>query len=330
VLALLIALGPAVFAWGIVTIIDRFAPKAATFIHAALVATFTAIIAVQAMKHGFSWHLRLALPVAFAVAVLAVVVTLRHKIVRQWLRWLAIAPLFSTLMFLVSSPASSIAYGENHGGKPMKGTKPTRVVMIVFDEFPVSSLIDPASPGRIDAARFPNFAALAAGSTWYRNATTVAPFTDAAVPAILTGTYPKSENTPARVANHPNNLFTALGPEFKMHVHESVTDLCPLRLCTTAGAGGSSATSRVQKITQDTWTLWKQFTNPRFHWRACNRQRSAHYGPTIHSPNTTVTRTPPRFPSCLPSPPSMALSPFRPASARHRHSPWTCRKSLGR
>ena len=45
------------------------------------------------------------------------------------------------------------------------------VVLVVFDEFPVSSLMD--STGRLDRARFPNFARLSDESTWYTGASTI-------------------------------------------------------------------------------------------------------------------------------------------------------------
>jgi hypothetical protein len=59
------------------------------------------------------------------------------------------------------------------------------VVMIVFDEFPVASLMD--VDGNIDGALFPNFRRLQQDSIWFRNATAVATFTEYAVPALLTG-----------------------------------------------------------------------------------------------------------------------------------------------
>ena len=43
-------------------------------------------------------------------------------------------------------------------------------MIVVFDEFPADTLIGP--DGRIDAARYPNFAALARTSTWFRNGQT--------------------------------------------------------------------------------------------------------------------------------------------------------------
>ena len=63
----------------------------------------------------------------------------------------------------------------------------TPVVLIVLDELPTSSLLN--EEGKIDAEMFPNFAELAEGSVWFRNATTVVTVTELAIPAILTGRY---------------------------------------------------------------------------------------------------------------------------------------------
>ena len=76
----------------------------------------------------------------------------------------------------------------------MPGNAP--VVMIVFDELSGLALMGP--DGGIDAARFPNFARLAGDSTWYRNATTVADFTDHALPALLTGERPRPRRSADR------------------------------------------------------------------------------------------------------------------------------------
>ncbi len=63
--------------------------------------------------------------------------------------------------------------------------EPAPVVMIVFDEFPVASLLD--GEGNIQAEHFPNFARLAADGTWFRNAVGVHQQTEKAIPTILTG-----------------------------------------------------------------------------------------------------------------------------------------------
>ena len=67
-------------------------------------------------------------------------------------------------------------------------------MLLIFDEFPVDDLVGP--DGRIDAARFPNFAKLAATSTWFRSGTTVYDSTTKAVPAILDAKLPRQGTIP--------------------------------------------------------------------------------------------------------------------------------------
>ena len=85
--------------------------------------------------------------------------------------------------------------------------RPQTIVMVVFDELPLASLMGPG--GRFDAERYPAFARLARGATWYRGATAVHDSTALAVPAMLDGRYPRP-GTRSDVYSHPANLFTLL------------------------------------------------------------------------------------------------------------------------
>jgi hypothetical protein len=112
---------------------------------------------------------------------------------RLWLRFLTPAPVIFALLFLVVSPTSALVLPAR---APAAEAPPVAaatkdlppVVMVLFDEFPLRSLLD--SKGQIDRRVYPNFARLADQSTWYRNATGVAGFTSWAMPAMLTGNYP--------------------------------------------------------------------------------------------------------------------------------------------
>jgi hypothetical protein len=103
------------------------------------------------------------------------------------------------------------------------------VVMLVLDEFPVDDIIAPG--GRIDAARFPNFAALARTSTWFPNATSVYDSTFKAVPAILDAKLPVPGSAP-ELRSHKHNLYT-LFHRLRWGVvdAESATSICPPRVC---------------------------------------------------------------------------------------------------
>jgi hypothetical protein len=105
-------------------------------------------------------------------------------------------------------------------------TNPVPVVFVVFDEFNGTTLVDEQM--QIDELRFPQFARLAKLSTWYRNATTVSPRTDIAVPAILSGRYPVTPLSP--LANeYPGNLLELIQATktFDLKAFEPVTRLCP-------------------------------------------------------------------------------------------------------
>jgi hypothetical protein len=88
--------------------------------------------------------------------------------------------------------------------------------------------------GLINEQAFPAFAALAAGSKWYRNATTISDWTSLAVPAILTGRYP-SEYVPPSSSAHPESIFSLLGPHYPVYAYESAVRLCPADLCKPLG-----------------------------------------------------------------------------------------------
>lgn len=108
--------------------------------------------------------------------------------------------------------------------QPVVATHPTHVVMVVFDEFSGTTLLNDRMG--IDAGHFPQFARLAKTSTFYRNATTVHPRTIVAVPAILSGRYPEKDMAPL-ASNYPGNLLQTIQATraFDMAVFEPVTRL---------------------------------------------------------------------------------------------------------
>lgn len=123
---------------------------------------------------------------------------------------------------------------------PAHAARDTPVVLVVFDAMRVTLLED--AGGNIDATRFPNIAALASESTWYRNATTAHENTAFSVPAILDGVAPRKGTRPT-LQWHPQNLFTLLASDHRMNVFEEVTQLCPERLC-----GPHGSTNVLQRL----------------------------------------------------------------------------------
>ncbi len=191
----------------------------------------------------------------------------RFRPVQLFLTVLSPSALLFPVLFLADSDASRLVWPEkvatdagvgNHAAIP--------VVLVVFDEFPLVSLLD--GQRLIDAERYPNFARLAGRATWFRNATSVHYKTTAAVPAILTGCYPanaRADNTLPTWADHPRNLFTLLQESHEFHVFESVTRLCPDRLAALS-AESEGLGKRLGSLLTDTALVEMHLLAPR-NWR---------------------------------------------------------------
>jgi hypothetical protein len=134
------------------------------------------------------------------------------------------------LAVLEPAPSRTVEQrADRHGGHAPPGpVRPRTIVMVVFDELPLTSLVGPGA--RIDASRYPAFARLARDSTWYRRATAVHDSTALAVPSILDGRYPRP-GLRSDVYSHRTNLFTLLERRYEVHAFEEATGLCPTSLC---------------------------------------------------------------------------------------------------
>ena len=167
--------------------------------------------------------------VAGLCAIAGAVSYVRYAPVRLFVTLLGPAIILVPAAFLLQPPVSRLLDTGSREPVPTVDLATTPpIVMVVFDELPLASLLD--SEGQIDAERFPNFDALRQDATWFRNASAVAELTIAALPPILTGTRPVNGRLP--VANeYPDNLFTLLVPHYRMHVVEPLTQLCPDDLC---------------------------------------------------------------------------------------------------
>ncbi|MGH8957984.1 MAG: sulfatase-like hydrolase/transferase [Acidimicrobiia bacterium] len=178
-------------------------------------------------------RLPLAVGVAESLAVLlgaGFALALNRSAAAQSLaRLLAFSPLIVVPYFLLATPSGGIV--TDQGVSIASAVEPARqppIVMLIFDEFPLASLIDP--DGNLRRDRYPNFAALADDGTWFRNAMTVQQQTEHSVPAILTGIDPDTALNPY-AGQYPGSLFTALSSAYEMEVQETMTRLCPVTVC---------------------------------------------------------------------------------------------------
>ena len=215
--------------WGAVRGLSRLAPAAGLFSMAVSCGGLLLLVVLYAVKQSGGAGPAIAFMVAGLCAVAGAVSYVRYAPVRLFVTLLGTAIILVPAAFLLQPPVSRLLDTGSREPVPTVDLATTPpIVMVVFDELPLASLLD--SEGQIDAERFQNFDALRQDATWFRNASSVAELTIAALPPLLTGTRPVNGRLPV-ADEYPRNLFTLLAPHYRMHVVEPLTQLCPDDLC---------------------------------------------------------------------------------------------------
>ena len=243
--ALLLVAPPAAIA-ALAALVSLAGRRAGEGVEALAIALLFSVVAVQlGYRAGITgWTGTLVL--AGIATVVAGTAWLRIKSFRTFVGVLSLATLVVPLAFLAGTGIRPLLWrtGTQVMGPLTRASAP--VVVLVFDEFPLVSLLD--ENGMIDAARYPNIARLAAEGIWFRNATTVNDFTRWALPALLSGRYPTPGSTPI-FDHHPRTLFTLLGRSYRVEAFEPITAICPDQLCAQAtGDGGARLAGMVRDV----------------------------------------------------------------------------------
>jgi len=221
--ALILTFVPPLIAFAVEWLVSRVSRSAADALHLLFLGVFLVPLLMLILKKlggDSAWIVFVASMVAVAV----VVAYVRWRPVRLLFTMSVSLAAIGLVLFVARVPLVT----EDVAGAPVDVPRKVPVVLVVLDEFPISSLTTPA--GEIDGRLYPNFARLARDATWYSRATTVHESTTGAVPAILTGKLPREGGLPT-LAHHPANLFTLLGESYRLRVTESLTYLCPKRYC---------------------------------------------------------------------------------------------------
>ena len=201
---------------------------------------------------------------------------------------IALAALAATaaavLVLSCSSPQPQRGHAAQPPGKP-------HVVLVVLDELPGDSLLD--RRGRIDPVRYPNLAALAGDSTWFRNAYSVFDSTGKAVPLILDGLSPRP-GTPSDRRGHPRSLYDMFARHgYRIVASEEASALCPPHMCEGGRARRPAVIpnllgGRPQRFAR--WLRSIRAGRPTF-WM---KHLLLPHGPYIHLPSGHRTRPRPR------------------------------------
>ena len=248
VFVLVLVLVPALLLTLVVGAVGLVSARLAQVVAGVFLGLLAAVTVVSAVDR--SQHLRTAVYLVLFVVVAAVAAFayLRLRAIRTFTTFLAFAPVLFAVSFLFFSPVADVAFGAEPSAASLE-RDPNPVVMIIFDEFPLSAI--QRSDGSLNSELFPSFARLAGTSTWYPNATSVAPWTNIATPALDTGLLPDAQSVPT-AANYPRSLFTMVGQPGRVHATESETALCPRSLC----AGTTSTDAARASTVSDTLTVY--------------------------------------------------------------------------
>ncbi len=219
-------------------------------IHYFMVAGLFAVIALPALKKILEIPGTTLLVGATILGVVVTITYIRLHLVRMFLTVLSPALLIFPGLFLFNSPVFKVVFPKKDPlAVTVKIANSPPIVMVVFDELPLTSLMD--KNHMIDQLRYPSFATLAEDAYWFRNASALAGNTEIALPPILTGNYPpfRFPRLPT-ASDYPNNIFTLLGGSYDVKALEPITNICPEQLCGDNTAGETIG-ERMQFLVSD-------------------------------------------------------------------------------
>jgi len=234
-LVVILAIGIPLSCAGLVTLAERAHATAGRVVASTLLAVFTTLIALHALRNlDVSPWMVFSLAAAAGVT-LAIAYDLSAP-VRSFSTWLAPGIVVFPLIFLLRPGVQGLVWPNEQQLPQSSQGSPTPVVLVVFDGLPLTSLLDESRS--IDREMYPSFAAFSDTAIWYRTATTVSDFTRWAVPAILSGRFPRAAALPT-ASDHPDTIFSLLGGSHAISVHEPISRLCPQTVCDYGGGGVS-------------------------------------------------------------------------------------------
>ena len=251
----------------LIATLSRFGKGFQQSLKLCLVAVIVALIALQILKAA-TWIPGTILVVAALISgAFAALAYRKWKLVHTYLTVLSPLVLLFPVLFLSNPQISRVIFSEPEMPEPdtveldslsaLATSAATPVVMIVLDEFPLTTLLDEEM--QVDRLRYPNFARLADQAYWFRNATTVSDSTLVSIPSILSGVAPiLNEKRLPTLSDYPNNLFTLLADTHQLELVENGTKLNPFP----ADQPLSSTPQRIRELLADLTVVYGHVVLP--------------------------------------------------------------------
>jgi len=233
-----------------------------------LVALFSALIVIQVIKAITVIPGIFLLGAALIAGAFTALAYSKWKIVHTYLSLLSPVVLLFPALFIFSPEIGRVTFPESEIPAPdsvelnpplaTSASNSVPVVMIVLDEFPLTTLLDEKM--QIDRTRFPNFAGLADHAYWFRNTTTVSDSTLVSVPTILSGVSPVlGKKRLPTLADYPKTLFTLLADTHQLKIVENGTRLSPFP----ADQAVASTSERMLGLLMDLTVVYGHVVLPR-------------------------------------------------------------------
>lgn len=248
VLAIGFTLLPPLVLFLVELLVSRFSTRAYNGLHFLFLAGISTFLFIQLVSDLITPRSAVILALALGLGLLFAWAIFRFVFARNLMDILIVAPIVILLLFVFTSKTSDLIFpGESEFTVAKDSGRDVPIVVMIYDELGTSDLM--TADDRIDAGRFPNFARLAATSTWYPNQSTTAFFTPHAVPGILTGINADADTLPTD-QDQPLSIFSQFSRNRPLHVLEPVTALCPKDLCPDP-AGTPGQVTRLKALVQD-------------------------------------------------------------------------------
>jgi hypothetical protein len=227
-------------------------------VHDSLIFSLFTILALLLIRnfHFFEGAPAIAIALLFGSGLIFIY---RIPNARSSLTYLAPIMIVVPVLFLFNGSIQKLLSMDHVAAQSASKNATAPVVMIVFDELPITSLMN--KDRLLDRTFYPNFAGLLEDFTWYRNTTTVSAWTETAVPALLTGKYPRRGLLPT-LSDHPENVFTLLSGSHELKVSESVTSLCPSQLNVLSRETSPTRMARIRILVLDLAAIYLQMIVP--------------------------------------------------------------------
>lgn len=208
----------------VVWMIAKFNTRYQLVCYFSILTILLTLFVLPSLKRSLHFSGELILLIAIFLAVGVTEGIRRFSLINTFLTFLAPAILIVPILFFSDSGITKIIKPDRGLFEPVRIESKTPIVFIVFDEFPLISLMD--YDQKIDPVRYPNFARLSQNSIWFRNATTSAAETGYSLTAIITSYYPRPGLLPT-VVDYPRNLFTLLAGSYDLNIIENGTNFFP-------------------------------------------------------------------------------------------------------